>query len=166
MNQLTRSILFILACFTAFAQSPAHDALKKEIAELKKKPVVCELPPYLPAEADFDEVCRKAGQENKKIFVSIGREVCGRCQRFYELVRRGEVKVDTNKFEFVRLSIDDYSQREYFLGTFEPADRHLPFVGVTDAARSEIRPCLTGAPSAAEYQKLLVGSALRADRNQ
>ena len=70
-------------------------------------------------------------------------------------MRRGEVKVDTNAFVFVRLNIDDYSQREYFLGTFEPPDSRLPFVGVTDGARSEIRPCLTGAPPADAYRKLL-----------
>ncbi len=137
------------------AQSPAHDALKREIAELRKKPVVCELPPYLTENEDFDAVCQKAGEANKKVFVSIGREVCGRCQRFYELVRRGEVRIDTNAFVFVRLNIDEPSQREYFFGTFEPPDNRLPFVGVTDAARSEIRPCLSGAPSAADYQKLL-----------
>lgn len=155
MRKLVLSILAMVACAMVTAQSPAHEALKKEIAELKKKPVVCELPPYLPAEEDFDAVCQKAGKEKKKVFVSIGREVCGRCQRFYELVRRGEVRVDTNAFTFVRLNIDDFSQREYFLGTFEPPDNRLPFVGVTDGDRSEIRPCLTGAPSAAEYQKLM-----------
>jgi len=155
MKKLALSILATVVCTMVFAQLPAHEALKKEIAELKKKPVVCELPPYLPAEEDFDAVCQKAGKEKKKVFVSIGREVCGRCQRFYELVRRGEVKVDTNAFTFVRLNIDDFSQREYFLGTFEPPDNRLPFVGVTDGDRSEIRPCLTGAPCAAEYQKLM-----------
>ena len=125
------------------AQSPAHDALKREIAELRKKPAVCELPPYLAENEDFDAVCRKAG------------EACGRCQRFYELVRRGEVRIDTNAFVFVRLNIDEPSQREYFLGTFEPPDSRLPFVGVTDAERSEIRPCLSGAPSVSDYRKLL-----------
>ena len=70
-------------------------------------------------------------------------------------MRRGEVRIDTNAFMFVRLNIDDFSQREYFLGTFEPPDNRLPFVGVTDGERSEIRPCLTGAPSAAEYQELM-----------
>lgn len=144
-----------VVCAAMSAQSPAHEALKKEIEELRKKPVVCELPPYLPADQDFDAICQQAGKENKKVFVSIGREVCGRCQRFYELVRRGDIRIDTNAFTFVRLNIDDYSQREYFLGTFEPPDNRLPFVGVTDAERSEIRPCLTGAPSAADYQNLL-----------
>ncbi|MGN0846817.1 MAG: hypothetical protein ACI4RA_05470 [Kiritimatiellia bacterium] len=155
MRRRIHALLLAAACMAACAQSPAHEALQREIDALRKKPAVCELPPYLPAEADFDAVCRKAGAEKKRVFVSIGREACGRCQRFYELVRRGAVRIDTNAFTFVRLNIDDHAQREYFLGTFEPTDNRLPFVGVTDGERSEIRPCLTGAPSAAEYQKLL-----------
>ena len=133
----------------------ARDALKEEIADLRRRPAVCALPPYLPEGADFDAACRKAGEGGRKVLVSIGREACGRCQRFYELVRRGAVRLDTNAVAFVRLDIDDPGQREYFLGTFEPPDSRLPFVGVTDAARTEIRPCLSGAPSAAAYQKLL-----------
>lgn len=148
-------MLLAAAGLCACAQSPAHDALKREIAALREKPAVCALPPYLPAGEDFDAVCRKAGEEKKRVLVSLGREACGRCQRFYELVRRGEVRIDTNAFVFVRLDVDDHEQREYFLGTFEPPDSRLPFVGVTDGARSEIRPCLTGAPPADAYRKLL-----------
>lgn len=148
-------MLLAAAGLCACAQSPAHDALKREIAALREKPAVCALPPYLPAGEDFDAVCRKAGEEKKRVLVSLGREACGRCQRFYELVRRGEVRIDTNAFVFVRLDVDNHEQREYFLGTFEPPDSRLPFVGVTDGARSEIRPCLTGAPPADAYRKLL-----------
>ena len=148
-------MLLAAAGLCACAQSPAHDALKREIAALREKPAVCALPPYLPAGEDFDAVCRKAGEEKKRVLVSLGREACGRCQPFYELVRRGEVRIDTNAFVFVRLDVDNHEQREYFLGTFEPPDSRLPFVGVTDGARSEIRPCLTGAPPADAYRKLL-----------
>lgn len=148
-------MLLAAAGLCAGAQSPAHDALKREIAALREKTAVCALPPYLPAGEDFDAVCRKAGEEKKRVLVSLGREACGRCQRFYELVRRGEVRIDTNAFVFVRLDVDNHEQREYFLGTFEPPDSRLPFVGVTDGARSEIRPCLTGAPPADAYRKLL-----------
>ena len=148
-------MLLAAAGLCACAQSPAHDALKREIAALREKPAVCALPPYLPAGEDFDAVCRKAGEEKKRVLVSLGREACGRCQRFYELVRRGEVRIDTNAFVFVRLDVDNHEQREYFLGTFEPPDSRLPVVGVTDGARSEIRPCLTGAPPADAYRKLL-----------
>ena len=142
-------------CATLFAQSPEHDALRKEIAALQKKPTAYALPDYLPQDQDFNAVCRKAGEAKKRILVSIGREACGRCQRFYELLRCGEIKIDTNTVTYVRLDIDDYNQREYFLGTFEPPDSQLPFVGVTDAARSTIFPCLSGSHSPAEYQKML-----------
>lgn len=143
------------AALSASAQSPAHDALRKEIAELQKKPVVVELPPYLPPEQDFGDVCKAAGDAKKKILVSIGREACGRCQRFYELVKRGVVKIDTNSFVFVRLDIDEHTQREYFMDAFDPPDWQLPFVGVTDPERSTQRPCLTGSRSPKEYQALM-----------
>ena len=153
-----KSIMTMAACAAAaaaLAQSPAHDALRREIAELQKRPEVYALPPYLPAEKDFAEVCARAGEQKKKVLVSIGREACGRCQRFYEMVRRGVVKVDPAKFEFVRLDIDEHAQREYFMDAFEPKDGQLPFVGVTDAARTKSMPCLTGARTAAEYQALM-----------
>ncbi len=142
------------------AESPClspHAALSNEVAALRKRPAVCELPPYLTG--DFDAACRAAGEANKRVLVSIGREACGRCQRFYELVRRGDIRIDTNAFTFVRLNIDNMEQREYFLGTFMPPDNRLPFVGVTDGARSEIRPCLTGAPSVEAYRALLRDAA-------
>ena len=143
------------AAALALAQSPAHDALRKEIEELQKRPAVFSLPPYLPPEKDFAEACEEAGRKNKKILVSIGREACGRCQRFYEMVKRGVVKIDTNAFEYVRLDIDEHTQREYFFSAFEPPDPQLPFVGVTDASRTQSSACLTGSRTAAEYQKLM-----------
>lgn len=150
------SILTVcMACACVCAQSPAHDALKKEIAELRKKPTVLALPPYMDGNGDFAAECDKAGAAGKKVLVSIGREACARCERFYELVRTGTVAVNTNSFVFIRLDIDEPAHREYFFGTFEPADNKLPFVGVTDASRNPNSPCLTGAPSPAEYQKLL-----------
>ena len=158
MKSRLKIIFGAVACATAlvaFTQSPAHDALKKEIEELQKKPAVFELPPYLPPEKDFGDVCKAAGEQKKKLLVSIGREACGRCQRFYELVKRGEVKIDTNAYVFVRLDIDEYTQRDYFMDAFDPPDGQLPFVGVTDAERSKQRPCLTGYRSAKEYQSLM-----------
>lgn len=161
---LAAGAFFGAAALWAACYGPSPEAiakLKGEIDALKAKPAVCELPPYLPESEDFDAVCRKAGEANKKIVVSIGREVCERCQRFYEQVRRGVVKIDTNRFVFVRLNIDNYEQREYFLGTFSPPDNRLPYVGVTNGARDEMGPCLTGAPSAAEYQALIDGKILK-----
>lgn len=155
MRRTGTVIMFAAVAALSFAQSPTHDALRREISELQKRPEVFKLPQYLPAERDFAEVCEEAGRRNRKILVSIGREACGRCQRFYEMVKRGVVKVDTNAFEFVRLDIDEHTQREYFFAAFEPPDPRLPFVGVTDAGRSRSSACLTGSCSAAEYQRLM-----------
>ena len=158
MNNTLKLAFGAVACATAlaaFSQSPAHDALRREIAELQKRPVVFELPPYLPPEQDFGDVCKAAGEKKKKLLVSIGREACGRCQRFYELVRRGDVKIDTNAFVFVRLDIDEYTQRDYFMDAFDPPDGQLPFVGVTDAERATQRLCLTGYRTPEEYQALM-----------
>ena len=152
-NFLLATMVLMTMC--AFAQSPAHEALRKEIAELQKKPTVFKLPPYLDAEKDFGDVCRAAAAKNKKVIVSIGREACGRCQRFYELVQRGVVKIDTKAYEFVRLDIDEHTQREYFMGTFDPPNGNLPFVGVTNGELAEVKPCLTGSAKPAEYQALM-----------
>ena len=113
----------------------------------------------LPPDADFDDACQRAKKEGKLVFVSIGREACGRCQVFYEYVKRGELKIDEKKFAFIRLSIDDESQRNYFLSTFTPMDRHLPYVGVMDGDREEMAPCLSGGHTAAEYAALLKRAA-------
>lgn len=154
---MRRALIVLSALLAAFAwaQSPVHEALQKEIAELQKKPSVRKLPPYLAADKDFGDACRAAGKAKRKVLVSIGREACGRCQRFYELVQRGVVTIDTNAYEFVRLDIDDHVQREYFLGIFDPPNGHLPFVGVTDGDLREVKPCLTGAPPPAVYQALM-----------
>lgn len=145
--------------FTSFAQSPAHDALRKQIATLQTKKAVRELPPYLPPEQDFGDVCKAAGEQKKKVLVSIGREACGRCQLFYEMVKRGEIKIDDRAYVFVRLDIDEHTQREYFMDAFDPPDGQLPFVGVTDPERSVQRPCLTGSHTADEYQALMQNNA-------
>ena len=149
----------VVAATSAVAQSPAHEAVKKRLAELRAMPEKARLPAYLPSETDFDDVCTAAGKSGKVLLVSIGREACGRCQVFYEQVRRGEVSFDGSKVYFVRLSIDDESQRSYFMSTFIPDDSHLPFVGVMNGAREALSPCLSGSHPAADYVKA-IGAAL------
>ncbi len=112
-----------------------------------------ELPPYL--EEDFDAVCRRAKAENKLLLVSLGREICGRCQKFYGFVKNGEVEIDPAKCVFVRLDVDNMEHREYFFSTFEPEDRHLPYVGVMNGDREAVGRVLSGGHNAAEYSSLL-----------
>ena len=111
------------------------------------------LPPYLTE--DFNAACEKAKKEGKLVFVSLGREICGRCQKFYGFVKDGKVKIDEKKYVFIRLDIDNYEHREYFYSTFDPPDRKLPFVGVMDGDRSAVKEALSGGHTPEEYQKLM-----------
>ena len=115
------------------------------------KPV--ELPPYLTE--DFNAACEKAKKEGRLVFVSIGREICGRCQKFYGFVKDGKVKIDEKKYVFIRLDIDNYEHREYFYSTFDPPDRKLPFVGVMDGDRNARKEAISGSHTSAEYQALM-----------
>ena len=111
------------------------------------------LPPYLTE--DFNAACEKAKREKKLVFVSLGREICGRCQKFYGFVKSGQVTIDPKKYVFIRLDVDNYEHREYFYSTFEPPDRKLPFVGVMDGDRTMVKESLSGSHTPEEYQKLM-----------
>ena len=153
---VTFAAALALACIAADAPMPSpHEKIRRQLEALRAKPAKAELPPYLAPEEDFEDACRNAAQGGRRVVVSIGREACGRCQVFYEYVRRGELKIDGKKFTLVRLDIDDSSQRSYFLSTFTPADNNLPFVGVMNGDRDALAPCMSGGHTAAEYAKML-----------
>ena len=111
------------------------------------------LPPYLTE--DFNAVCEKAKRDKKLVFVSLGREICGRCQKFYGFVKNGQVTIDPKKYVFIRLDVDNYEHREYFYSTFDPPDRKLPFVGVMDGDRNAVKEALSGSHAAEDYQALM-----------
>jgi thioredoxin-related protein len=144
--------LFVFSS-ASFAQSPEHERVKKLLAELRKGKDVYTLPDYL--SEDFDDACSKAKKEGKKVLVSLGREECGRCQVFYEFLKKGHIKLDPKKFVYVRLCIDDLTHKEYFLSTFAPSDNHLPFVGIVDGDRGIEEPCLSGGKTVDDYHKLM-----------
>ena len=140
--------LFLIAAagpVAADCTSPATNAVcaaKTQVA----------LPPYLTE--DFNAACEKAKKDGKLVFVSLGREICGRCQKFYGFVKTGQVTIDPKKYVFIRLDVDNYDHREYFYSTFEPPDRKLPFVGVMDGDRTAVKEALSGGHTPEEYQKL------------
>ena len=86
--------------------------------------------PYF--KGDIQEVLDRACNENKLLLISIGREICGRCQKFYALLDDGRLTLDEKKCTYLKLDIDDTEQREYFVSWFDPSDPRLPFVGVLD----------------------------------
>ena len=156
VSGMTFAAALALACIAADAPVPSpHEKIRRQLETLRAKPVKAELPPYLAPEEDFEDACRDAAKDGKRVVVSIGREACGRCQVFYEYVKRGELKIDKEKFALLRLDIDDASQHSYFLSTFTPADNNLPFVGVMNGDRDALSPCMSGGHTAAEYAKML-----------
>ena len=138
------------ACAAAGAEAAPSPAATNAVAQAAK-PV--ELPPYLTE--DFNAACEKAKKEGRLVFVSIGREICGRCQKFYGFVKNGQVTIDPKKYVFIRLDIDNYEHREYFYSTFDPPDRKLPFVGVMDGDRTAVKEAISGSHTPAEYQALM-----------
>ena len=138
------------ACAAAGAEATSRPVATNTVAQAAK-PV--ELPPYLTE--DFNAACEKAKKEGRLVFVSIGREICGRCQKFYGFVKTGQVTIDPKKYVFIRLDVDNYEHREYFYSTFDPPDRRLPFVGVMDGDRNAVKEALSGSHTPGEYQKLM-----------
>ena len=65
------------------------------------------------------------------------------------------MKIDSKKYVFIRLDVDNYEHREYFYSTFDPPDRKLPFVGVMDGDRTAVKEAISGSHTPAEYQKLM-----------
>ena len=147
------TLMAIAISSNVYAQSPEHDRVKAQLKELRQGKDVWKLPDYL--ENDFDTECEKAAKEGKIVLVSIGREVCGRCQVFYEFLKKGRVKIDPKKVVYLKLCIDNPDHKEYFLSTFEPANNHLPFVGVVKGERGIGDPCLSGAQTPEAYMKII-----------
>ena len=150
----TKAILFLFAPLMAVCGldgevAPAPTATNSVAAAN----VSVELPPYL--NEDFNSVCEKAKKDGKLMFVSLGREICGRCQKFYGFVKDGKVRIDPKKYVFIRLDVDNYEHREYFYSTFDPPDRKLPFVGVMDGDRTAVKEALSGSHTPVEYQALM-----------
>ena len=147
---LLGSLFLVAAAGTATANCtpPATNAVCAAKAQVT-------LPPYLTE--DFNAACEKAKKDGKLVFVSLGREICGRCQKFYGFVKTGQVTIDPKKYVFIRLDVDNYEHREYFYSTFDPPDRKLPFVGVMDGDRNAVKEALSGSHTPEDYQKLMSG---------
>ena len=148
----TQAILLVSLFLIAAGTAAANCTLSVTNAVCAAKAQVA-LPPYLTE--DFNAACEKAKKEGKLVFVSLGREICGRCQKFYGFVKTGQVTIDPKKYVFIRLDVDNYEHREYFYSTFDPPDRKLPFVGVMDGDRTMRKEALSGSHSPAEYQALM-----------
>ena len=149
----TQAILWVSLFLIAAAGPAAADCTPPATNAVAAAKTQVALPPYLTE--DFNSACEKAKKEGKLVFVSLGREICGRCQKFYGFVKNGQVTIDPKKYVFIRLDVDNYEHREYFYSTFDPPDRKLPFVGVMDGDRNAVKEALSGSHTPEDYQKLM-----------
>ncbi len=81
---------------------------------------------------DVQEFLDKACAADKRVLVSLGREKCGRCQKFYALLDGGSLVLDDAKCMYLKMNVDEVEHHEYFSSWFYPMDPRLPFVGVLD----------------------------------
>ena len=79
--------LFLIAATSPAAANCTPPATNAVAAAKTQVP----LPPYLTE--DFNSACEKAKKEGKLVFVSLGREICGRCQKFYGFVKNGQLPI-------------------------------------------------------------------------
>ena len=149
----TQTILLVSLFLIAAASPAAANCTPPATNAVAAAKTQVPLPPYLTE--DFNSACEKAKKEGKLVYVSLGREICGRCQKFYGFVKNGQVTIDPKKYVFIRLNVDNYEHREYFYSTFDPPDRKLPFVGVMDGDRNAVKEALSGGHTPEEYQKLM-----------
>ena len=92
--------------------------------------VAGEKTPYF--NGDVQEFLDKACNGNKRVVVSLGREQCGRCQKFYKLLSEGKLALDNGKCTYLKMNVDETEHHEYFSSWFDVPDPRLPFVGVLD----------------------------------
>lgn len=103
---------------------------------------------------DVEGELQRADREGKRVVVSLGREICGRCQKFYKLLAEDKLVLDPAKCIYLKLDVDELEQREYFYAWFDPEDRRLPYVGVLDPnARTGV--CVSAGCDLVQLKKLL-----------
>ena len=104
---------------------------------------------------DFPVYMEEATKTNKLLFVSIGREACSNCIKFYNYIKKGELKLDENKFMYLKLDIDNYDHQNYFTSYFSVMGNILPFVGVLNGTGATFGDPRTGFGTPEDYQDFI-----------
>jgi hypothetical protein len=104
---------------------------------------------------EFPAYMEEAVKTNKLMLVSIGREACGNCIKFYNYIKKGELKLDEKKFMYLKLDIDNYDHQNYFFSYFSVMGNILPFVGVMDGTGATFGDPHTGFGTPEDYQAFI-----------
>lgn len=86
---------------------------------------------------DVHAAIDQATKDGKVVVMSLGRQKCPRCLKFYALQERGPLKFDPAKCVYLKLLVDDLDHRETFLSFCTPEDGRLPYLGVYNPATGE-----------------------------
>jgi Thioredoxin-like len=108
-----------------------------------------------PIDKEFPTYMEEATKTNKLLFVSIGRDTCSNCVKFYDYIKKDELKVDEKKFIYLKLDIDNYDHQSYFTAYFSVMGNVLPFVGVMNGTGATFGDPRTGFGTAEQYQAWL-----------
>jgi chloramphenicol O-acetyltransferase len=106
-------------------------------------------------EKDFPSYMTEAVKTNKLLFISIGREACSNCVKFYDYIKDGSLKLDEKKFIYLKLDIDNQEHVDYFSSYFTVMGNVLPFVGVMNGSGATFGASRTGYGTAEDYQEFL-----------
>lgn len=106
-------------------------------------------------EKNFPAYMEEAVKTNKLLFVSIGRDSCSNCVKFYDAIKDGSLKLDEKKFIYLKLDIDNQEHVDYFSSYFTVMGNVLPFVGVMNGSGATFGASRTGYGTAEDYQEFL-----------
>jgi len=106
-------------------------------------------------EKDFPSYMTEAVKTNKLLFISIGRQACSNCVKFYDYIKDGSLKLDEKKFIYLKLDIDNQEHVDYFSSYFTVMGNVLPFVGVMNGSGATFGASRTGFGTAKDYQEFL-----------
>jgi hypothetical protein len=106
-------------------------------------------------EKDFPSYMEEALKTNKLIFVSIGRESCSNCTKFYDYIKKGQLKLDEKKFIYLKLDIDNQEHLDYFSSYFSVMGNVLPYVGVLNGSGATFGTPRTGFGTPEDYQEFI-----------
>jgi len=81
---------------------------------------------------DWAGVRAEAARDDKLLLVSLGRDACSNCRKFYGYLEDESLALDTNRVIYVKLDVDNVVDQNAFFSHFSVMGDVLPFVGVAN----------------------------------
>ncbi|MEG1479507.1 MAG: hypothetical protein RSD41_00660 [Kiritimatiellia bacterium] len=96
-------------------------------------------------EHDLQKALRKAKEQKKFLFIQYGRENCTLCQRMWNMLGDGSIKLPAD-FSYADVSCDDSDTQTYFYENFvmDDAGLYYPYIVIVDPDGRQIGSCSGG----------------------